>query len=414
MSDKRNIAIIATLDTKGREASFMSGLLKSWGFGATLLDVGTSAAAAPPDVSHEEIAGRAGWRLPDLVRAPRDRIMEEMGKGAAHCLLDLYRTGRIDGVIAIGGNQGSAMAATAMRALPFGFPKYLVSTVASGNIRPYVGCKDIAMVFSVGDFLGGPNVLTRDVLANAVAAVAGMAGRRERQAPETGKRTVGLTALGNTEEAAAHAVGLLRDEGFEVVPFHASGAGGSAMEELIDAGMIQGVLDLTPHELTEEVVGLGAYVPVRPGRLLAAGAKGIPQVVSTGCMEYVAFGPRSSIPPALRRRKTYMHNPYNANVSVSRAEMALVARTMAERLNAAVGPVAVMVPLLGWSVYGAKGGPLHDEGAYALFLRTLKRHLSAAVRLEEIEARIGERRFVERCVEQLREFMRVGGNPRYL
>ena len=139
------------------------------------------------------------------------------------------------------------------------------------------------------------------------------------------------------------------------------------MEELIEEGMIQGVLDLTPHELTEEVVGAGAYLPVRPGRLKAAGAKGIPQVVSTGGMEYLCFGPRESIPLRLRRRKIYMHNPYNANVGVSRAEMSLVGKTMAERLNQATGPTAILFPVRGWSVYGSKGGPLHDETGYRFF-----------------------------------------------
>jgi len=177
------------------------------------------------------------------------------------------------------------------------------------------------------------------------------------------------------------------------------------MEELVEEGIIHGVLDLTPHELTEEVVGAGAYMPVKPGRLRAAGAKGIPQVVSTGGMEYLCFGPRESIPLRLRKRKIYMHNPYNANVSVSRAEMARVGRTMAERLNEARGLTAMLIPLRGWSIYGAEGGPLYNDMGYKTFLKALKSHLKADILLEEVDAHINDNHFVHRCVNQLIEFM---------
>ena len=297
----------------------MKGLLEAQGYRAIIVDVGPlGPPGVPPDVSSEDVARSGGWELPALIKTQeRDRVMEAMGTGATKLLFKLYQEKKIQGVIGIGGNQGTAIASMAMRALPFGFPKYLVSTVASGNIRPYVGCKDIGMVFSVGDLLGGPNAVTRSVLANAVAAVVGMAEHGTRVTVTSGERTVAVTALGNTEPAVREAVKLLHERGFQVIPFHASGAGGSAMEELIADGIIHAVLDLTPHELTEEVVGLGAYVPVSAGRLKAAGAMGIPQVVSTGGMEYLAFGPRESIPRRLRRRKIYMHNPYNANVKVS-------------------------------------------------------------------------------------------------
>src|SRR4030042_5511869 len=175
---------------------------------------------------------------------------------------------------------------------------------------------------------------------------------------EPGERIIAVTASGNTEPAVTLAAKQLHKSGFQGIPFHASGAGGSAMEELIEQGIIHGVLDLTPHELTEEVVGAGAYIPVKPGRLRAAGAKGIPQVVSTGGMEYLCFGPKESIPLRLRKRKIYMHNPFNANVGVSRKEMAQVGKIMAERLNEAKGMTAVLIPLQGGSISGAKGGPL--------------------------------------------------------
>jgi uncharacterized protein (UPF0261 family) len=410
MIRKGNIAILGTLDTKGQEVAYMKGLLEAQGHSTVIIDVAPlGPPGVPPDFSNEEIARRAGWELSNLIQTgERGRLMEEMGKGAMQLLLHLYQEGKIDGVIALGGNQGSAVASTAMRALPFGFPKYLVSTVVSGNIRPYIGYKDIGVVFSVGDFLGGANPVTRSVLANAVSAMMGMVEHARgdgRVELEPGERTIAVTALGNTEPGARLAVKQLHKKGFQVIPFHASGAGGSAMEELIEQGIIHGVLDLTPHELTEEVVGVGAYVPVNPGRLRAAGAKGIPQVVSTGGMEYLCFGPKESIPLRLRKRKIYMHNPLNANVRVSRKEMAQVGKTMAERLNEARGMTAVLIPLRGWSIYGGKGGPLYDEVGYKIFLKALKNNLRAHIRLEEVNAHINDALFVDRCVKQLVEFM---------
>ena len=403
MIQKGNIAILATLDTKGAEAASMREFLDTLGYAATLIDIGPlGPPAVRADLSNEEVARQSGWKLADLIRdAHRDEIMAQMGKGAGKLLSRLFLEGKIHGVIGLGGNQGTAVSSMAMRGLPFGFPKYLVSTVASGNIRPYIGDRDIGMVFSVGDFLGGANPVSGAVLANAVAAVVGMAEHGKRISVAPGQRVVAVTALGNTEPAAGRAVRLLKEQGFQAVAFHASGAGGSAMEDLVGEGLIQGVLDLTPHELSEEVVGAGAYQPVNPGRLKGAGTKGIPQVVSTGGLEYLCFGPRESIPMRLRRRKIYMHNPYNANVKLSRPEMAEVGRVMAERLNGAAGPTAVLVPLRGWSIYGAPGGPLYDGPGNRILIQTLQEGLRGDIEVRRIDAHINDAPFVEACVNQL-------------
>jgi uncharacterized protein (UPF0261 family) len=222
---------------------------------------------------------------------------------------------------------------------------------------------------------------------------------------EPGKKAIAVTALGNTEPAANRAVKTLRERGFAVIPFHASGAGGSAMEGLIANGKIHGVLDLTLHELAEEVVGAGAYQPVTPGRLKAAGVQGIPQVVSTGGLEYLCFGPRESIPLLLRKRKTVMHNPFNANVKLSRCEMAEVGRVMAERLNAATGPTAVLIPLRGWSIYGAPGGVLYDGAGNRMLQAALRENLREDIQFREIDAHINDHCFVDACVTQLVAFM---------
>jgi uncharacterized protein (UPF0261 family) len=407
MTRKGNIAILATLDTKGAEVAAMKGLLGALGYNATVIDIGPlGPPATRAEISNDEVARQSGWELSALIRTgKRDRIMEEMGKGAGRLLSHLCSENQIDGVIGLGGNQGTAVSAMAMRVLPFGFPKMIVSTIASGDIRPYVGDRDIGMVFSVGDFLGGPNPVTGPILANAVAAVVGMARHGKRMTVEAGKRTVAVTALGNTEPGVSRAVKTLQGKGFAAVAFHASGAGGSAMEDLIAEGLIHGVLDLTPHELAEEVVGAGAYRPVNPGRLTGAGKKGIPQVVSTGGLEYLCFGPQESIPRGLRRRKKVMHNPYNANVKVARSEMARIGTVMAERLNTASGPTAVLVPLKGWSVYGAPGGILHDGLGNRILLKALKTGLREDIPLKEIDAHINDGPFIDACVNQLITYM---------
>jgi len=399
----KHIAIIATFDTKQEEAFFLKKLLKDHGVQPVLIDVGPlTPAGGPADFSNEAIADLAGRQLAALVKSGRrDEIMAAMGQGASRALLDLLKRNQLDGVIGIGGNQGTAMAAMAMQSLPIGFPKLLVSTIASGNMRPYIAHKDICVMFSVADLLGGPNPVSRSILKNAAGAAVGMAARGERISIKPGENIIALSALGNTEAAAHRIIHRLRERGFQVITFHASGAGGSAMEELIEAGLFRGIIDLTPHELAEEVVGAGAYIPVRPGRLEAAGRAGIPQVVSTGALEYLCFGPKESIPARLRRRKTYFHNPYNANVKLSPREMAAIGQVMADRLNAAKGPTVVLVPKQGWSIYGRPGGPLYNRPGNLALLSGLKSRLNPDIEYREIDLHINDQPFADACAETL-------------
>jgi len=399
----KHIAIVGTMDTKEAEARYLEKHIKDRGHSPILIDVGPlTGSDVQLDYSNRNVARHGGRNLKKLVETgQRDRIMSTMGKGAASVLIELLMKNELDGVIGIGGNQGSAMAAMAMQGLPIGFPKFLVSTVASGNIRPYVGHTDIGVMFSVADLVGGPNFVSRSILSNAVSALMGMVEHGERISLKKNEKSVALSALGNTEKAADRINRVLRGKGFQVITFHASGAGGTAMEELIEDGYFTAVIDLTPHELTEEVVGLGAYVPVKPGRMTAAAKSGIPQIVSTGGLEYLCFGPKHTIPPKLKHRKTYFHNPYNANVKASRSEMEIVGKVMAERLNAAKGPTKILVPLRGWSIYGSRGGPLYDPHGNGILIRSLKKHLSKNVRLEEIDAHINDPEFADTCIDNL-------------
>lgn len=253
------------------------------------------------------------------------------------------------------------------------------------------------MLFSVADLLGGPNSVVEPVLRNAAAAIAGMATAGAGRARRADDAFVAVTALGNTHPAVTRIIAVLRSHGFRVAAFHASGAGGSAMERLVSEGRVEGVIDLTPHELTEEVIGAGWYQPVEPGRCTAAGRAGVPQVIAPGSLEYLCFGPRESLPPRFRRRRTYLHNPMCAHVPASRREMAAVGQALARRLNRARGPVAVVVPLRGWSIYGGPGGPLHDAGARAALLAALGRYLARRIPVHRLPLHINDPAFADHC-----------------
>jgi uncharacterized protein (UPF0261 family) len=395
------------MDTKGREAEFLRDRIAAGGHQALLLDVSTlGSPVGKPDIAGDAILAKSPpERVERMKGGAKQDIVAAMAHGAARILEEQSNEGQIDGVIGIGGNQGSAIAATAMRALPLGFPKFLVSTVASQNIRPFVGHKDIAVMFSVSDFVGGTNFVSDSVLSNCAAAVIGMVEGGKPIERSSTKRTVAISALGNTEQAVNRAVDRLQALGFETVAFHASGAGGSAMEELIDEGLIDAVLELTPHEVTEEIMQVGIYAPVRSGRLTAAIGKGIPMVLATGGMEYICFGPRSSIPEELQDRTIYMHNPYNANLKINHQELGRVAEELATRLNQCRGKVSLLVPTKGWSVYGSGGGPFHDPEGIELFIRTMRQQLSDSVELQVLDREINDPEFVDACVERLVEHM---------
>lgn len=402
-----SIAILATLDTKAGEAAYLRQRIEDLGWTAKVFDVGlgqTPSGLASVTAEEVALAGessvselRAGYR--------RDLAMQAMGEGAGRLLEEQHRTGRLAGAIGVGGNQGTAIASTAMRALPIGLPKLLVSTVASGNVRGYVGDSDIAMLFSIGDLLGGPNPVTERVLAKAAAAVVGMVEAEENLATSEAPKAIAVTAFGNTHRAVVTAMDRLEAAGHAVVPFHASGACGSAMERLVEEGSMEAVLDLTTHELLGELYPEDIYAPVRPGRLTGASRLGLPQVVVPGGLEYFCFGAKDTIPDRFRDRATHHHNPYNTNVRTSHGELYRVGTLMAERLNAARGPVAVLVPQRGWSEVGSPGGVLHDLNANAGLVETLHELLDPAVLLREVDATINDPAFAELAADTLLEFL---------
>jgi uncharacterized protein (UPF0261 family) len=405
------VAVLATVDTKAQEAAFLRAELRERGCRVRVVDVGLRVGPDHPawvDVPGTVVANATGAVLDELrERERRDHAMAAMGAGAATILAAWRARGELDGVLAVGGNQGTAIAASAMRELPFGLPKYIVSTVASGDVRGFVGDSDIVLAFSVGDLLGGPNRVTRTVLRQAAAGVAAMArDAADVPDPEDGP-LVAVTAFGNTHRAVTTAIDHLSRAGVHAVPFHASGASGSAMERFVADGMFAGVLDLTTHELLAELYPADIYAPVRPGRLTAAGRTGVPQVVAPGGLEYHCFAAADTIPPELRDRPTHHHNPNNTNVRSSGAELRRAAGAMAERLNRASGPAAVLIPTQGWSQVGSPGGPLHDPAANAEFVAELRGALADHVRLQEIPATINDPLFATRAADTLLEFLNI-------
>ena len=402
-----SIAILATLDTKAGEAAYLRQRIENLGWTAKVFDVGLGEAPSGlAGVTAEEVA-LAGESNVSELRAGyrRDLAMQAMGEGAGRLLKEQYRAGRLAGVIGVGGNQGTAIASTAMRALPIGLPKLLVSTVASGNVRGYVGDSDIAMLFSVGDLLGGPNPVTERVLAKAAAAVVGMVEAEENSATSEAPKAIAVTAFGNTHRAVVTAMERLETGGHVVVPFHASGACGSAMERLVEEGTMEAVLDLTTHELLGELYPEDIYAPVRPGRLTAASRLGLPQVVVPGGLEYFCFGAQDTIPDRFRDRATHHHNPYNTNVRTTHGELRRVGTLMAERLNAARGPVVVLIPQRGWSEVGSPGGVLHDLNANAGLVEALHELLGPAIVLREVDATINDPAFAELAADTLLGFL---------
>jgi uncharacterized protein (UPF0261 family) len=406
------ILVIATLDTKEREVCYITEAIQARGHSVLVMDVsGLGLPSIKPDIARQTVADAAGAKVEDLANLRRDIVMDTMANGAAKICKKLYDQGGIDGVIGFGGNQGTMIVTTAMRALPVGFPKVVVSTIASGNVRPYVGDKDIAMIFSVADLFGGVNMVTRTILSNAAGAVLGMCEVGVKMPTVTQKKVVGITAFGSTNGAASKALESLTKRGYEPIVFHASGAGGSAMEELITQGTISGVLDLTPHELVAEIFprACDVYAPVNPGRLEAAGRSGIPQVIAPGGLEYFVYGPPESVPPEYRDRKTHFHNPYNLNVRVSKQELEITGKVMAQRLNKANGPVAVIIPLRGWSERSGEGAPLYDPCADRMFVQSLRQHLKDSIPVLEVNCHINDPQFAEESVEILDKFMRRPG-----
>lgn len=394
------VVLVGTLDTKGPEYEWLRERVRELGCEVVLVDAGVGASEVDADVPAEEVA-RAGGASLSALRDAGDRgaAVTAMGEGAAAVLAGLER---IDAVLAVGGSGGSSIAARAVRDLPIGLPKVIVSTMAAGDVSPYVGAKDVTLMYSVVD-IAGVNRVSRLILGNAAAAAAGMAKARERAAPAADERPlVGASMFGVTTPAVDAARERLDELGYEVLVFHATGAGGQALEGLVESGLLAGVLDLTTTELADDLVG--GVLSAGPERLTAAGRLGVPQVVAPGALDMVNFGPRETVPERFEGRDLYVHNPTVTLMRTTRDEMAELGRRIAGKLRDATGPTVLFLPLGGVSALDAPGMPFHDpEADEACFAA-----MEGAVETERLDMNINDPAFGRAMADRLHEMISGG------
>jgi uncharacterized protein (UPF0261 family) len=399
------VVLVGTLDTKGVEYGFLRDRIKEAGVDVLLVDCGVlGEPQVEADVRREDVAAAAGADHAALVAAgDRGAAVDAMGRGAAAVLARLHAEGRVDGVAAVGGSGNSSIAAQAMRDLPVGVPKLIVSTVASGDTRPYVGAVDVTMTYSVVD-ISGINQISAQILSNAAGAIAGMA---SATVPErSGERPlIGATMFGVTTPCVTRARERLEELGYEVLVFHATGTGGQSFEALATGGYLVGALDVTTTELADDLVG--GVLSAGPDRLEAVGRTGIPQVVSLGALDMVNFGPRDSVPERFERRNLYVHNPTITLMRTTRDEMAELGRRIARKLNGAAGPTVLFVPLRGVSAIDVDGQPFRDAEADEALFAALREGVDASkVEVHEVDADVNDPAFATAMADRLHELIR--------
>jgi uncharacterized protein (UPF0261 family) len=399
-----SVVLVGTLDTKGHEYAFLRDRVREAGVDVLLVDAGVMGEPqVQADVPREEVAQAGGADHAELVRvADRGAAVDAMGRGAAAVLARLHGEGRLDGVAAVGGSGNSSIAAQAMRDLPVGMPKLIVSTVASGDTRPYVGAVDVTMMYSVVD-IAGVNQISAQILTNAAGAIAGMAKATvPEQADE--RPLIGATMFGVTTPCVTRARERLEELGYEVLVFHATGTGGQSFEALATGGYLVGALDVTTTELADDLVG--GVLSAGPDRLEAVGRSGIPQVVSLGALDMVNFGPRDTVPPQFEGRNLYVHNPTITLMRTTPDEMAELGRRIAGKLNGAQSPTVLFVPLRGVSAIDVDGQPFHDAEADAALFASLHEGIDTAkVEVHEVDADVNDPAFATAMADRLHELV---------
>ncbi len=405
------VVLLGTLDTKGHEYAYLRDRVREHGCNVVLVDGGIlGEPLVAPDVTREEVAAAAGADVRELAAAgDRGAAVETMSRGAAAVLLRLQDDGRLDGVASVGGSGNAALASYAMRRLPVGVPKLVVTTLASGDTRPYVGATDVTMTYSVVD-IAGLNRVSERILANAAGAIAGMA-KVAIPAREAARPLLAASMFGVTTECVTGARERLEELGYEVLVFHQTGTGGESMEELARARFVTGMLDVTTTELCDELVG--GVLPAYPKRLEVAGELGIPQVVSLGALDMVNFGPFETVPEQFRGRKLYRHNPTITLMRTTPEECSELGRRIARKLNAATGPTALFIPLRGVSAIAVEGQVFHDPAADESLFDALREGLDPSrVEVHELELDVNDERFAlamaNRLDELYREWSRAG------
>lgn len=402
------IILIGTLDTKGTEFLFVRDLLNRAGSPTIVIDAGTQGPPAfEPDVLRERVFSMAGTSLTQVRQeGDRGRAIEAAARGVARVVLELHAQGKVDGVLGLGGSAGTTIATAAMRALPFGIPKLMVSTLASGQVKQYVGVRDILMMYSVVD-ISGLNRISRTVLTNAAHAMIGMVQGRitpfglvpQLSAATSDKPMITATMFGVTTPCVEAARAIVEKSGYEVLVFHATGTGGMTMESFLRDGLIAGALDITTTELADELVG--GILTAGRDRLTAAGLMGVPQEISLGALDMVNFGPPETVPEKFRNRRFYQHNPTVTLMRTTPDENDRLGKEIAEKASAARGPTAVLVPLRGVSAIDKEGQPFWWPEADQALFQSLRHWMAPQVELIELDLHINDLAFSEAAAQTL-------------
>jgi uncharacterized protein (UPF0261 family) len=394
------IAVLGTLDSKGEEHAFVAALIAQHGHKPLLIDVGTGGpATVQPAITREEVAAAAGIDLAALMaKKDRGECVVAMTKAAPACVAKLAAEGKIDGIISLGGGGGTAIGTAAMRALPLGFPKLMVSTLAAGNVAPYLGTKDITMMPSIAD-VAGLNRLSRVIFTRAAGAICGMVG----VTPEVGasKPLIVASQFGNTTICVTEAKKVLEAAGYEVLVFAATGTGGRIMESVIESGIVAGVLDITTTEWADELVG--GNLNAGPDRMDAASKANIPVVVAPGCLDMVNFGEMASVPAKFKGRNFYIHNPQITLMRTTADECRQLGEIVAKKANAYQAGTAIMIPRKAISVISAAGQPFHDASADVALFSALK--ANSKVPVQEFDLAINDKEFAQACAYKLIELI---------
>ncbi len=400
----KTIAIAGTFDTKGKEFAYVRDLILSLGLGVFSINAGIFEPEFTPDVSSAEVAAASGYSIEQL-KEKHDRALttKVMSEGMEKLVPKLYEEGKFDGILSFGGSGGTSIVTPAMRALPIGVPKLMVSTMASGNVSQYVGTSDIIMMPSIVD-VSGLNSISTKIFSNAVFAMAGMVSHTFRAHDES-KPLVAATMFGVTTPCITAAQKYLEDRGYEVLVFHATGTGGRTMESLINAGFIKGVLDLTTTEWCDEIVG--GVLNAGPDRCGAAPSKGVPQVISVGATDMVNFGPWETVPEQFAGRNLYRHNPTVTLMRTTQEECRQIGEKLAEKINLSKpGKTVLMLPLGGVSAIDAPGQPYYGPDEDKALFDALRVNVDKdKTQIIEMDNNINDVAFAEAAAQKLIDLM---------
>lgn len=402
---KKNIVLVVTFDTKGKESKFLKELIEARNFIVTTVDVGTGTGREPPfvpDFTREDVAQAAEVAIQDIISLAQEAKSHEwttlMGKGASKIVKKLYDGKKLDGIISLGGNAGTSLGTLAMQSLPFGVPKVMYSTVASGNTRPYIGTKDICMIPSIADIVG-LNRITRVSLTQAAGAVMGMVnmGTPEKSV----EPLIGVTEIGRLADNSQQIFETLGKKGYEVILFHAVGTGGMAFEAMIEQGHIEAVLDISLNEVMDNLHG--GFTDAGPTRLEAAAKKGIPAVIAPGYTNRIVFTSRESIPERFKDREVWRHGVGISIVPATKQEVKELAYVLANKINKYMGPTLVILPLKGLS--SPRGKFDNPEVNGALF-QELKSNLKSGIKVRELDIHILDQEFAKEATKALLDLLK--------